>query len=104
MVKKSDIKRDLIDQLDRNGVFGSHYLDLINDYMKLWDIKNMLMKDIKKRGVTVKYQNGENQWGYKKNDSISELNKTNNQMLKILNDLGLKGSKFEVVENEDEEM
>lgn len=89
-MRKTDIKKDLLDQLERNGVYGKHYLDLINDYMALWDIKNKLIKDIKERGVVAKYQNGENQWGYKKNDSIAELNKTNGQMLKILNELGLK--------------
>lgn len=104
MAKKSDIKKDLIDQLERNGVYGSHYLDLINDYMCLWDIKNKLIRDIKERGVSVKYQNGTNQFGYKKNDSISELNKTNAQMLKILNELGLKASSMEAAVDDDEEM
>ena len=104
-IKKTDIKKDLVDQLERNGVYGSHYLDLINDYMAMWDIKNKLIADIKKRGVSAKYQNGENQWGYKKNDSIAELNKTNAQMLKILGELGLKASKFEVDDvYDDEEM
>ena len=104
MVKRADIKQDLLDQLERNGVYGSHYTDLINDYMALWDIKNSLIKDIKERGVSTRYQNGENQWGYKKNDSIPELNRTNAQMLKILNELGLKASKLEVVDADDGEM
>lgn len=104
VVKKADIKRDLIDQLERNGVYGSHYLDLINDYMALWDIKNSLIRDIKERGVTTKYQNGANQWGYKKNDSVVELNRTNAQMLKLLNELGLKAANFEAVDEDDEEM
>ena len=90
---KSEIKKDLIDQLERNGVFGKHYVDLVNDYMAMWDIKNKLIKDIKERGVTVEYNNGGGQKGYKKNDSIAELNKTNAQMLKILNELGLKPSR-----------
>lgn len=102
-MKKKEIKEDLINQLERNGVYGNHYLDLVNDYMALWEIKNALIKDIKKRGVTTKYQNGENQWGYKKNDSISELNKTNAQMLKILNELGLKATNFEVDDEDDSE-
>lgn len=104
MAKKADIKNDLINQLERNGVFGRHYLDLINDYMALWDIKNKLIKDIKARGVMVKYQNGEYQWGHKKNDSISELNKTNAQMLKILNELGLKAGAAGSGDDPDEEM
>ena len=102
--KKSKIKQDLIDQLERQGVYGSHYLDLINDYISLWDIKNKLIQDIKKRGVSVRYQNGPGQWGYKKNDSIAELNKTNGQMLKILSELGLKAAKMEPGLDPDEEM
>ena len=91
---KTQIKQDLIDQLERQGVYGTQYLDLVHDYMALYDIKNKLIRDIKKRGVTVKYQHGKNQWGEKKNDSIAELNKTNAQMLKILNELGLKATKI----------
>lgn len=104
MVKKADIKRDLLDQLERNGVYGSHYLDLVNDYMALWDVKNQLIKDIKERGVSVEYQNGKNQWGYKKNDSVVELNRTNAQMLRLLNELGLKATNFEAADDDDEEM
>jgi len=66
---REQIKQDLTDQLERQGVYGRHFLDLIEDYMALWDTKNALISDIKKRGVMIKYQNGENQWGYKKNDS-----------------------------------
>lgn len=100
---KRDIRQDLIDQLERNGVYGSHYLDLIEDYMALWTIKKQLIADIRKRGVTTKYQNGPNQWGYKKNDSIAELNKTSAQMLKILADLGLKATDFEAADDDDDD-
>jgi len=84
------VEKDLLDQLDRMDTDTAYYKDLISDYMALWDIKNELIKDIKDRGVTAKYQNGPNQWGYKKNESIAELNKTNAQMLKILQNLGIK--------------
>lgn len=104
MASKRKIKRDLLDQLERQGVYGSHYLDLVDDYMALWEIKNDLIKDIKERGVTTKYQNGANQWGYKKNDSVAELNKTNAQMLKLLSELGLKATNFEADDTDDEEM
>jgi len=102
-MRKTDIKKDLVDQLERKGIYGRHYLDLINDYMSLWKIKNDLIKDIKQRGVTIEYQNGANQWGVKKNDSIAELNKTNAQMLKILYELGLKPTDSKS-EGDDEEM
>lgn len=101
---KTEIKKDLVEQLERKGVYGRHYLDLINDYMALWEIKNQLIKDIRERGVAIPWQNGPNQRGHKKNDSISELNKTNAQMLKILNELGLKAEPLEEIDDGDEEM
>ena len=64
--RKTQIKQDLIDQLERRGVYGQHYLDLVEDYMALWEVKRALIKDIKHRGVVVEYQNGRNQWGTKK--------------------------------------
>lgn len=102
--KKTNIKNDLLDQLERNGVYGNHYIDLVNDYMALWDVKNKLIKDIKEKGVSVRYQNGENQFGYKKNDSVRELTNVNNQMLRLLDSLGLKASKFESDDYEDDDM
>ena len=95
MQKRQQIQNDLLDQLERNGVVGEFYVDLVNDYMAMWDVKNKLIADIEEKGVSVRYQNGENQWGYKKNDSVGELQRTNNQMLRILDHLGLKPSKYD---------
>ncbi|WP_144520137.1 P27 family phage terminase small subunit, partial [Bacillus thuringiensis] len=69
----------------------------VEDYMSFWDIKNKLIADVKDRGVSVLGANG----FMKKNDSINELNKTNTQMLKILNELGLKVVSEEVDEDDD---
>ena len=102
--KKTDIKKDLLDQLEDKGILGSMYSDLVNDYMNLWEIKNSLIKDIKERGVSCVYNNGGGQSGYKKNDSIAELNKTNAQMLKILSELGLKATPKVVDVDENQEM
>lgn len=101
---REQIRQDLTDQLERQGVYGQHYLDLIEDYMALWDTKNALIGDIKKRGVMTKYQNGQNQWGYKKNDSVANLVKVNKQMLELLKELGLRAADFEVGSDDDEEM
>lgn len=100
--KKTKIKKDLLDQLERKGIYGSQYLDLVNDYMSLWDIKNKLIKDIKKRGVVVEWQNGPGQSGLKKNDSVGELKKINDQMLKILKALDLEPG--DEVGDDDDEM
>ena len=106
---RTGVKKDLLDQLERNGVYGKHYLNLIDDYISLWEIKEKLIKDIKKRGVSIKWETYSKdgyllQSGYKKNDSIAELNKTNAQMLKILSELGLKAEKQERGGEDDEEM
>lgn len=98
------IQLAIIKQLKEKQVYQfAHYQDLVNDYMKLWDIKNMLQDDIETRGVTIYWCNGGGQEGYKKNESISELLKVNKQMLTILYDLGIRASDLKVVE-EDEEL
>lgn len=90
------IEKDLRDQLFEKGATQAHFMDLIDDYLALWDVKNMLIEDINERGVTVPGVRGA-----KKNDSIGELNKTNAQMLKILSELGLKVSETKVDDDDD---
>ena len=87
--KKTEIREDLLKQLEEKEIFGSHYKDLIEDYMALWDLKNKLIKDIKKRGAMIEWKNGENQKGVRKNDAVVELPKVNKQMLSLLKELGL---------------
>lgn len=84
-----EVKEDLLTQLKNNGTLGKHFEDLVDTYMELYKIKNKLIKDIEDRGVAIEWFNGK-QVGIKKNDSITELNKTIAQMLSLLNDLGLK--------------
>lgn len=96
-----EIKKDLLDQLDRNGIYGKQFKDLVEDYMSLWIVKNLLIEDINIRGVSVIYNHGGGQKGYKKNDSINELNKTNAQMLKLLNELGLKATVVDSGDDDD---
>lgn len=84
------IKRDLLDQLERNGTVGSYYTDLVEDYMSFWVDKCLLTDDIQSRGVVVTYDNGGGQKGKKRNDSIADKIKVSVQMLNILNALGIK--------------
>ena len=97
------IKKDLLKQLEVKKAIQKFYTSLVDDYLKLWDIKNKLIEDIETRGVSIEWNNGGGQNGFKKNDSIAELNKTNAQMLKILSELGLRGADVKAVE-EDEEL
>lgn len=88
-VLREVIQKDLVDQLERNGTSGQYYIDLIRDYMEMWDTKNKLAADIKKRGITVENTTtaGVN---LKKNDSVTDLVKINAQMLKLLSEIGIK--------------
>lgn len=97
------IKNDLIEQLEERGIHQSHYMDMVNDYISFFKIKKLLIKDIDDRGVTVRYDNGGGQFGYKKNDSVAELTKVNTQMLKILSELGLKAADIEADDDDDNE-
>lgn len=98
--QKTKIRQDLINQLERKGVYGAQYIDLVDDYISLWEIKNSLLADIEERGVVVEWQNGP-QRGLKKNESIGELKKVNDAMLKILKALELQPSSQELDDNEE---
>lgn len=87
-----EIRSDLLKQLAANQTAGKYYLDMIEDYMDLWLTKNLLITDVKTRGVTVRYNNGGGQYGYKKNESVEQVLKVNTQMLKILDSIGIKPS------------
>ena len=88
--KYDEIRRDLLDQLERNGTCGKYYTDLVEDYMSFWVDKQLLTDDIQARGVVVTYNNGGGQSGKKRNDSIADKIKVNVQMLNILNAIGIK--------------
>lgn len=102
---KNNIRLAMEKQLKAKGVSQyPHYKDLVQDYLNLWDIKNLLADDIKVRGVSIRWENGERQSGYKKNESISELLKVNKQMLTILYDLGIRASDLKVVVEDDNDL
>ena len=82
------IKKDLLAQLDKGA--GQYYLDLVSDYMELWNTKCLLQDDIQCYGIRIKYVNSRGETAEKKNDSVDQLLKTNTQMLKILQELGIK--------------
>lgn len=86
--KRAEVRQDLIDQLERDGTIGKYYIDLIDDYMNLWDVKNKLQDDIRKRGAKVEVVTASSV-NIKTNDSVLDSLKVNAQMLKILDSLGI---------------
>ena len=58
--------------------------------MKMYIIKELASHDVQTRGTFVEWSNSETQYGSKKNDSVDQVLKTNAQMLKLLDMLGIK--------------
>lgn len=87
--KFREIRASLIDQLSDNGADTKAFIDLVDDYMSLWVIKEMTKIDIQLRGVYIKYSNGGGQHGTKENPSVAYQLKITSQMMKILSQLNL---------------
>lgn len=100
--KKSDILESLISQLERKQADIACFLDLIDDYMALYDIKKKLKNDIKKRGVSYETTSASGKATIvKQNQSVKELVSVNKQMLMILDKLEL--TTKETIKDEDDE-
>lgn len=87
---RKNIEHDLIAQLKEKNISGAHYKDLVDDYLRLWDLKNKFMDDIEEIGIKVSGMHGP-----KSNPSIADLHKTGDRMIKTLEALGLKLSNQE---------
>ena len=87
--KRQSIEYSLMEQLATMGANQSHFSDLVNDYMGMWDVKNALFDDIKLRGVTYKDLSSVGISMQKNNPSVKELVTVNKQMLSVLKELGL---------------
>ena len=99
---RAEIRQDLLDQLERNGTVGKYYIDLVNDYMSLWDAKIDLAADVSSRGAKVYVETATTR-NLKTNDSVPDLLKVNAQMLKILDCIGIKPARTDG-DSGDEEM
>ena len=87
---RKKIKEDLLNQLSSQGKYDAYNIDMVEDYMILYDLKKKLKKDIQDNGLRYSATNGNGFEVEKPNESIINFTKINTQMLKILNDLGLK--------------
>ena len=83
------IRSSLVDQLERSGNATAYYLNLVNDYMMLYTIKELANADVMENGITVEWRNSETQYGRKQNESVNQILKTNQQMIKLLDKLGI---------------
>ena len=96
------IRTSLIDQLERSGNDLPHFLNMVEDYMSMYVTKELCKADIADRGISVTSIGSTGQLVTKKNDSADLLLKTNQQMIKLLDMLGIKPDAG--LGTEDEEM
>ena len=101
--KRSMIRNDLIRQLESKGADTKYYLNLVEDYMFLYDQKEMLQKNIEENGAIVEYVNSRGIPSRKKNEACDMLLKTNMQMLKTLEFLRINPNDIVQVAKKDEE-
>ena len=86
---KAQIKASLIKQLEAKGANVAHFMDLIYDYMSLYDIKKDLQKDVKERGVAYETTSANGYPIIKQNQSVKDLVAVEKQMLQLLKEMGL---------------
>lgn len=84
------IRSSLTDQLERSGNDLPHFLNMVEDYMSMYTTKELCKMDIADRGISITSIGSTGQLVTKKNDSADLLLKTNQQMIKLLDMLGIK--------------
>lgn len=85
-----ELKQEMLDDLEARGLISRPYIDKVEEYMELWVQLKMLNEDIRNRGVSIEYQNGENQKGTTDNKSLGIAIRVSNQMLNIFSALGFR--------------
>ena len=79
--RRKEIRKSLVEQLKNKGADIALFADQVDDYMQLWDLKEMLIEDIKETGLRT--SDG------KDNTSPKQLPIVNRQMLSLLKTLGV---------------
>ncbi|MBC2207423.1 P27 family phage terminase small subunit [Listeria booriae] len=95
--RRGRIRNALLKHLEEQDAKREPYLDIVEQYMSLWDTSSQLDLDISIRGVAVAGMHG-----MKKNDSVPEQQKANKQMLSILAYLGMNPENAEAGDDEDD--
>ena len=85
-----EVRAGLLEQLTKQGKTDKFYIDLVDDYMAHWNVKELLKKDIEEKGLRYSVTNGNGISSVKPNESVQNLQKETATMLKILQELNLK--------------
>lgn len=100
--KEKKVRNELLSQLKTRKQHNAVFEDVVDDYIVMMRTRSQLQEDIEKNGPVIEYQNGANQKGVKKNDSLELLNKTRDRMIKTLLYLGISPKDIYIEEDDDE--
>lgn len=87
--KYDEIRKDLLDQLEKKNKYGTHYEDLVDHAVYLFTLKDQLQKDIETHGLRVTMSTGNGHNKEVDNASIRHLNQVSSQLLRVLKDFDL---------------
>lgn len=87
------VKKSLVEQLVAKGADVEIFMDQINDYMAMWDLKECLKDDITKNGLRMLYITANGGKAEKDNPSVKQLPAVNKQMLMLLKQMDISTDK-----------
>ena len=101
MLFKGGAKIEQMENIENTGIESDKIIDIRTDlkqqledlnkyYIQMVKTKDALKQDVKDKGLRYKVKTGNGFMQVKPNESIEKFIKVNNQMLKILETLGLK--------------
>ena len=90
---RKEVKKSLEEQLEVKGANIDLFLDQIQDYMSLWDLKENLKDDIEEHGLRMLYKTANGGETEKDNPSVKQLPLINKQMLMLLKQLDISTDK-----------
>lgn len=99
--KKTRVRDELIEQLEKKGADIAPLLDQVDTYMELWDVKRKLISDIRKKGTSYEEISTAGNRIWKSNPANRDLVSVSRQMTAILRELNITTDNIEV-EGDDE--
>lgn len=87
------VRKSLQEQLEAKGADIELFIDQLNDYMAMWDLKESLKDDIQKNGLRLNYATSNGGKAEKDNPSVKQLPLVNKQMLMLLKQMDISTDK-----------
>lgn len=98
--KINEMRHDLQKQLVDQNKYGSHFDDMIENYLFYVRVIDELKRDIKDNGIRYKVKTGNGYTTEKPNESLKNITVMTAEMRKILQDLNLKEPEASLTETE----